>query len=111
MLAGSDACGAQWIVPGLGLHRELDLLAEAGLAPLEILRMATLDGAVFLGREATMGTVAPGKDANLVLLDRSPLESVANLHAVDGVVRDGRYYPRRALDDWQSALARPRPAP
>jgi imidazolonepropionase-like amidohydrolase len=106
MLAGSDACGAQWLVPGISLHEELDLLAAAGLAPLTVLRMTTLEGARFLGREATMGTVEPGRDANLVLLSANPLESVSNLHAVDAVVRAGRYYARSDLDALREASAR-----
>ena len=106
MLAGSDACGAQWLVPGISLHQELDLLAAAGLDPPTVLRMTTLEGARFLGREATMGGVEPGKDANLVLLSANPLESVANLHAVDAVVRAGRYYARSELDAMREASAR-----
>jgi imidazolonepropionase-like amidohydrolase len=106
MMAGSDACGAQWLVPGISLHQELDLLGEAGLAPLTVLRMTTPAGARLHGREATMGAVEPGKDANLVLLTANPLESVANLHAVDAVVRAGRYYSRSDLDAMREASAR-----
>ncbi len=91
LLAGSDY-GGGWIVPGISLHQEFDLLAEAGLSPLKILQMTTINGARFLKREATMGTVSAGKEANLVLLNANPLESVKNLHAIHAVVRDGRYY-------------------
>jgi imidazolonepropionase-like amidohydrolase len=97
MLAGSDL-GGGFIVGGFGLHAEFDLLEAAGLAPLDVLQMTTLNGAEFLGREASMGSVAVGKAANLVLLDANPLESVQNLHGVAGVVRAGTYYPRAALD-------------
>jgi hypothetical protein len=107
MMAGSDMGGAQWIVPGISLHQEFDLLEEAGLAPLTVLQMTTLDGATFLGREATLGTVESGKDANLVLLERNPVESVQNLHSIDAVVRAGRYYSRSALDDLKASAARP----
>ncbi len=91
LLAGSDY-GGGWIVPGISLHQEFDLLAEAGLSPLKILQMTTINGARFLKREATMGTVSAGKEANLVLLNTNPLESVKNFHAIHAVVRDGRYY-------------------
>ena len=107
MLAGSDMGGAQWLVAGISLHQELDLLETAGVAPLRVLQMTTLDGATFLGRESTMGTVEPGKDANLVVLSSNPLESVQNLHAVDAVVRAGRYYSRSELDALGEASARP----
>ncbi len=60
MLAGDDAPGI-WIVPGFGLHQEFDLLAEAGLSPLKVLQSTTINGAVFLNRQATAGTVEQGK--------------------------------------------------
>ena len=97
MLTGTDF-GGQWIVPGASLHREFDLLARAGLAPVRILQMTTLDPARFLHREAAMGTVEPGKAADLVLLDADPTASAANLHRVAAVVRAGRYLDRGALD-------------
>lgn len=97
MMAGTDL-GGQWIVPGVSLHQEFDLLAQAGLSPLRVLQMTTIDGARFLHREATMGSVAAGRDADLVLLDANPVASVANLHRIAAVVRGGRLYDRAALD-------------
>ena len=97
MLTGSDL-GGEWVIPGFGLHQEFDLLSQAGLSPLEILQMTTLNGAQFLGREATMGTVEVGKDANLVVLSANPLQSVGNLHAISGVVRAGSYFSSDALN-------------
>lgn len=97
MMAGTDQ-GGQWIVPGFSLHREFDLLARADLSPLRILQMTTLAAATYLAREADMGTVEVGKAANLVLLSANPLDSVANLHGIDAVVRDGRYLSRADLD-------------
>jgi imidazolonepropionase-like amidohydrolase len=91
MLAGTDS-GGQWVIPGFALHQEFDLLAQAGLSPLEILQMTTLNGAKFLGREKSMGSVEPGKDANLVLLDANPIASVQNLHKIYAVIRGGTYY-------------------
>jgi imidazolonepropionase-like amidohydrolase len=60
MLAGSDF-GGGWCIPGAALHQEFELLQDAGLSPLEILQMATLNGAKFLGHEDSMGSVAEGK--------------------------------------------------
>jgi hypothetical protein len=98
MLAGTDF-GGQWIAPGFSLHHEFDLLARAGVSPLRVLQMATLDPAIFLRREGTMGTVEPGRGADLVLLDGDPTASIANLHKVTGVVRAGRYLDRADLDE------------
>lgn len=97
MLSGTDF-GGQWIVPGRSLHREFDLLASAGIAPLHILQMTTLDPARYLHREAAMGSVEAGKQADLVLLSANPVLSAANLHGITGVVRDGRYLSRADLD-------------
>ena len=92
MMAGSDTGGSQWVVPGFSLHREFDLFAQAGLTPLQVLQIATLNGAKFLHRESSMGTVQMGKNANLVLLDANPLMDVANMHKLFGVVRAGIYF-------------------
>jgi imidazolonepropionase-like amidohydrolase len=97
MLAGSDVSGSGWEIPGFALHQEFDQLAAAGLAPLRVLQMTTINAAEFLGRTDTMGTVAVGKDADLVLLSGNPVEDVANLHDIAGVVRAGRHYSRREL--------------
>ena len=105
MLAGSDVVGAGWLVPGFSLHQELDELAKAGLPPLRVLQMATIDGAEFLGRSATMGAVEPGRDADLVLLDANPIESVANLHRIAGVVRAGFYRSERDLEALRRRVA------
>ena len=93
LLAGSDSVGAVWEVPGHSLHQEFDELARAGLSPLRVLQTVTLHAAEFLGRETTLGTVEKGKQADLVLLDANPVEHVAALHGVTGVVRAGRYHP------------------
>ncbi len=97
MLAGSDF-GGSWLTPGFSLHEEFDLLSRAGVAPLKVLQMTTLLPARYMRREATMGTVEVGKDANLVLLDADPVASVGALHRIRGVLRAGRYYPRARLD-------------
>jgi imidazolonepropionase-like amidohydrolase len=96
MMTGTDNGG--WEVPGQSLHQEFDELAHAGLSPLRVLQMTTLNPARFLGRTETMGTVAAGKRADLVLLDANPLESVQNMHRISGVVRAGFFYSRTDLD-------------
>lgn len=88
LLAGSDI-GGQWVLPGISLHQEFNLLAQAGLKPLQILQMTTINGARFLNKEDTMGTVEVGKQADLVLLDKNPLSDAENLHRIHAVVKSG----------------------
>lgn len=104
MLAGSDL-GGIWVVPGVSLHQEFRELAAAGLSPLHILQMATLNGAEYLGREASMGTVEAGKNADLVLLDANPVEDAANLSRIAGVFRNGKYLSKLTLDGMKRAVA------
>ncbi|HEY1503880.1 MAG TPA: amidohydrolase family protein [Stellaceae bacterium] len=99
MMTGTDSGGVgHWEISGVALHQEIDLLHQAGLKPLTILQMTTVNGAKFLHREDHMGTVAVGKDANLVLLDANPVASSANLHRVNAVVRNGKFYAKDALE-------------
>ena len=97
MIAGSDVGGSGWEIPGFALHQEFDQLAAAGLTPLRILQMTTINAAEFLGRTDTMGALDAGKDADIVLLSGDPVQSAANLHDIAGVVRAGRYYSRQTL--------------
>lgn len=107
MMVGTDF-GGQWIVAGFSIHQEFDLLAQAKISPLHVLQMTTLNPAEFLGREATMGAVEVGKDANLVLLDANPIATSQNLHKINAVVRGGTYYSRAALDEIKRKAARAR---
>lgn len=88
-----------------GLLDELDALVElAGFSPQEALRAATVEAARFLGRGETMGTVAPGRLADLIVLDANPLEDIGNLRSVVGVVVRGKWLSRETL----MLLRRPR---
>ena len=98
LLAGSDF-GGGLEVAGLSLHREFDLLSEAGLTPLQVLQATTENGARFLNASDRLGRVEAGHEADLVVLAGDPTMSVANLHRILAVVRGGRYYDRGALDD------------
>lgn len=104
MLTGSDL-GGIWVIPGFSLHQEFKALAGAGLSPFEILQMTTLNGAQFLGREATMGTVDEGKNADLVLLDAHPVDAVANLGRIAAVVLKGKYFSKDMLDKMKNDVA------
>lgn len=92
LLAGSDALGAGWMVAGFSLHHEFDELEKAGLSPLRILQMTTINGAEFLNKSDSMGTVEEGKNADLVILDANPMEGAQNLHKINSVIRAGYYY-------------------
>lgn len=86
--AGADV-GSPWVAPGAGLHREFRLLNDAGLSPLEVLRVATRNGADALHELDSVGTVTVGKRADLIVLRRDPSIDVGALSDIEYVLRDG----------------------
>ncbi|MDX2223342.1 MAG: amidohydrolase family protein [Rhodospirillaceae bacterium] len=80
------------------IHRELELLAEIGIPPADIVRIGTLNGAKYLGREADLGTIAPGKLADLLLLDADPTADVRNARRINTVIKGGQVIDRSKLD-------------
>ena len=97
LLAGTDAMNP-YCMPGFSLHDELALLVESGLTPLAALQTATLRPAEFLGRTADLGSIAPGKLADLVLLSADPLADIHNTAQIQSVWFHGKYFDRAALD-------------
>ncbi len=95
MMTGTDDGGQ---VPGQSLQQEFDELARAGLKPLTILQMTTINPAMFLGLTDKIGTVEAGRKADLVLLDANPLENTRNLSRIVAVIRAGSYLSRDYLD-------------
>ena len=93
ILAGSDEQGGFW------LHDELQIFVDAGLTTLEALQTATINPAKYLGREDELGTISPGKFADIVLLNANPLEDIRNTLDIDSVILKGRVYDRRTLDN------------
>ena len=89
LVTGSDEPNP-WVIPGISLHRELELYAEAGIPPAEILKMATRNGAESLGILADVGTVETGKRADLVVLSASPLMDIRNTRKIERVFLGGR---------------------
>lgn len=99
LLAGTDA-GSVLVYPGFSLHEELRLLVEeAGLPPRSALWSATVGPARFAGLEGELGTIAPGKIADLVLLDADPLASIRHTRRIFAVVQGGHVLSRARLDD------------
>jgi adenine deaminase len=102
LLAGTDTPGTER-VPGLSLAEELYLLVQAGLSPKAALQAATREPARFLGMEDSLGTIEPGKAADLVLLERDPLVDITNVRSVRSVVIRGRYLSAARLEAIRAA--------
>ncbi|WP_299313852.1 amidohydrolase family protein [uncultured Aquimarina sp.] len=95
LLAGSDTYGL--FLPGFSLHRELELICGAGVSPYETLRTVTVYPAKYLNRVSS-GTIAEGKLADLVLLNKNPLENIQNTKTIEGVMLKGKWMGRNTLD-------------
>ncbi len=89
LLAGTDPTAGGGVIPGYSNQRQVELLVEAGLTPLEAIKVATLNGATYLGIADRTGTIAPGKQADLVLITGDPSTSIADLRNVEMVFRQG----------------------
>jgi len=90
LLLATDAMNTG-TVPGYSAHDELGELVAAGLSPYEALRTATSNAAAFLGSNYRSGTIAAGRNADLVLLDANPFENIANTRRITGVMVRGRW--------------------
>jgi imidazolonepropionase-like amidohydrolase len=93
------ACGTDES-SGAATHRELELLAAAGIAPLDIIRIATYNGAVFLGKADQLGSIDTGKLADLVLLAKDPTADINNARSIVLVMKNGQI-----IDESQLPLA------
>lgn len=107
LLTGTDANYNQInVFYGFSVHNELALLADAGLTPLEALRTATLNPARYLNATDSLGTVAAGKLADLVVLDADPLINIRYTREIHAVVANGRLFDRRAIDSLLAVAGR-----
>jgi imidazolonepropionase-like amidohydrolase len=91
LVAGTDN------LPGFTLHRELEMYVQAGIPAPEVLRIATLNGAKVLKRDAELGSIAPGKFADLILVDGDPARRISDIRNTDLVIKDGKVYEPAAL--------------
>lgn len=99
LLAGPDPTGAGDVLPGFGDQRGIELLVEGGFSPVEAIRIATLNGAVYLGREKQIGSIATGKNADLVVVKGDPSKQVSDVENVEIVFKDGVGYDSKKLLD------------
>lgn len=94
VLAGTDAPNMPY---GVGLHAELELFVRSGMTPVEALKTATIYGAEALGFGADLGTIEPGKIADIVILDADPLADIKNTRKVNTVIKNGRVFTMKQL--------------
>jgi imidazolonepropionase-like amidohydrolase len=87
------------LLPGFGLQHELELLAQAGLTPIQVIQAATINAARALRKDQELGSIEAGKLADLVILSSSPLGDIRNTAKIDGVMIGGRLLERKALDE------------
>jgi enamidase len=98
LVAGTDPTGYGGVVAGFANHREIELLVEAGFTPVEAIRIATLNGAIYLGRDREIGSIAPGKRADLVVVRGDPSSRIADIESVELVFKRGLGYdPERLI--------------
>jgi imidazolonepropionase-like amidohydrolase len=90
ILSGSDIPNFG-LIPGASLHNELELLTEAGINPLEVVTIATNNGAEALGIGNRVGTIESGKEADMIILRSNPIENISNTKEIDAVIVDGRF--------------------
>jgi imidazolonepropionase-like amidohydrolase len=100
--------GAHGQLQGLGAHWEMWMFQQGGMSNLEAIRCATIDGAKYLGLDGEIGSLEKGKLADLVVMDRNPLENIRNSDSVSMVMLNGRLYDARTLDEIGN---HPRPHP
>ncbi len=97
LLAGPDPTGNGGTLPGFGDQREIELLVEAGFTPVEAIKIATLNGATYMGRQNEIGTIAAGKNADLVVIKGNPASKIEDVENVEVVFKDGIGYDSQKL--------------
>jgi imidazolonepropionase-like amidohydrolase len=91
ILSGTDIPNFD-LVPGSSLHHELEILVEAGISPLEVIKIATRNGAQALGIENDVGTIEPGKQADMIILSDNPVDEISNTKKIEAVINNGQFY-------------------
>ena len=91
--------GAHGQLQGLGAHWELWMFVQGGMTPLEAIRSATLSGAQYIGLDRDIGSLEPGKLADLVVIEKNPLENIRNSESIRYVMKNGRLYNAATMDE------------
>lgn len=105
LIAGTDPTGAGGVIPGYSNHRQLELLVEAGFTPLEAIAVGTLNGAKYLGRDRRIGSIAVGKQADLVVIDGDPSTTIADVRRVNAVFKQGvGYNPVKLIESVKGSV-------
>ena len=99
LLGGPDPTGNGGVLPGFGDQREIELLVEAGFTPVEAIQVGTQNGAIFLGQQDRIGTLAAGKQADLVLIKGDPSTKIEDIENVETVFKSGVGYDSKKLSD------------
>jgi imidazolonepropionase-like amidohydrolase len=99
LLGGPDPTGNGGVLPGFGDQREIELLVEAGFTPVQAIQIATQNGATYLGRQDHIGTLASGKQADIVLIKGDPSKKIDDIENVETVFKAGVGYDSKKLID------------
>src|SRR5262249_41715685 len=97
LLSGEDPTGYGGVLAGFGDQRQVEILVEAGFTPLEAIRIATLNGAEFLGESNRIGSLQAGKVADLVIINGDPSQKISDIENVELVFKDGIGYDSAKL--------------
>ncbi|MFY9871743.1 MAG: amidohydrolase family protein [Candidatus Nitrosopolaris sp.] len=85
------------LVPGESLHHELELLVEAGISPLDVIKIATRNGADAIGILNKVGTIERGKEADLIVLTANPVTNISSTKKIGAVINDGKFVDREKI--------------
>jgi len=96
---GLVGVGSHGNMQGLGYHWEMQALASGGATPHEVLKAATIGSSEVIGRALEIGSLEPGKFADLLILDENPLEDIRNTMSLEFVMKNGRLYDAETLDE------------
>ena len=99
LLAGPDPTGDGGVLPGFGDQREIELLVEAGFSPVEAIKIATFNGATYLGKQDQIGSITVGKNADIVVVKGNPAAHIEDVEKVEIVFKDGIGYDSQKLLD------------
>ena len=97
LIAGPDPTGRGDVIPGFGDQREIELLVAEGFSPVEAIRIATLNGAIYMGKDKQIGSIEVGKNADLVVMKGDPSKQISDVENVEIVFKDGVGYDSAKL--------------